>query len=264
LIILTGATGNVGTELVRALASVSERVRVAARNPAAVTAPGMEIVPFDLEDPSTFRPAFQGARAVFLLRPHQVQMDLAGAVEAARCAGVERIVFLSVAGAGHNARVPHRAIEQEIEASGMAWTFLRPNFFMQNLSTIHREDIRGRKDVFVPAGDGRVAYVDVRDIAAVAALCLTQPRAPGAAYELTGPRAIDHAEVASILSRTLGQRITYSSPSPDAFADPFIGEVYASVRAGHMGHVTDDVQHLLGRPAISFEQFAQDYRECWT
>lgn len=281
LVVVTGATGNVGAEVVKNLASTSYQVRIAARDPPAARAAGSlnaEVVPFAFETESTYAPALHGAQALFLMRPRHivdVERYLNPVVDAARRAGVERIVFLSIAGAAYNPRVPHRIVEQHIEASGIAWTFLRADFFMQNLSTVHRLDIRDNDDVFVPAGEGKVAFVDVRDIAAVAARALTQTVHSGQACVLTGPRALDHFEVAKVLTSVLGRPIRYSNPTPQSFLEEllqrgvpqpeaaFITQVYAVVRDGHTGAVADDLQAVLGRPPTTFEQFASDYSDCW-
>jgi uncharacterized protein YbjT (DUF2867 family) len=195
LIVLTGASGNVGTEVLKRLASTGQPVRVAAHHPSATWAGHVEVVPFAFEDPATHAAALRGANALFLLRPRGPS-DVTPLVDAAVQAGVQRVVFLSVSGAASNPHVPHRMVEQRIEATPLVWTFLRANFFMQNLSTVHRADIRERDDVFVPAGDGKVAYIDVRDIADAAVAALTADDHACTAYELTGPDALDHAEVA--------------------------------------------------------------------
>lgn len=275
-ILVTGASGNVGAEVVRRLREAGAAVRVADRRPKAEA--GVESVVFDFGDAATFGPALQGVEKLFLLRPPALadtKRYFVPVIEAARAAGVRHIVFLSLLGAEKNKVVPHAGIEAAILASGVPYTFLRPSFFMQNLSTTHRDDIRDRGDILVPAGRGKTSFIDVRDIAAVAARTLTEPGHENRAYPLTGSEALDYGQVAQILSEVVGRRIVYSNPSIPRFvlhmrrrglAWGFIFVmvgIYTTCRLGLAGGITPDTQRLLGRPPITMRQFAADYRDCW-
>lgn len=121
--------------------------------------------------------------------------------------------FLSLLGAEHNRVVPHYKIEQYLIHAGLADTFLRARFFMKNLNTTHRAEIQQRNEIVVPAGKGKTSFIDVRNIAAVAALALTETGHANQAYDLTGSEALDDDEVAAILSQALGRPITYREPS---------------------------------------------------
>lgn len=280
-ILVTGATGNVGAELIKALHGRGLAVRAAVRNAEKARrqlGADIDYVTFDFRRPETFGPTFAGVRSLFLVRPPDIA-DVAGviapAMRAARQAGVEHVVFLSLLGAERNRVVPHHRIEQLLQASGMAWTFLRASFFLQNLDTTHRADIRDNDEIFVPAGQGRTSFIDVRDIAAVAALALSGPDHRNQAYPLTGDPALSYGDVAQIFSEVLGRPIRYANPSPLSFALrmrarrypwPYIAVmvgIYTTARLGLAASVTPHTTQLLGRPPLSVRQYVQDYQACW-
>ena len=280
-ILVTGAPGNVGTPLVRELLGLGATVRVAARDAeSARTTFGdvVDVVPFDFHDPTTFN-AFDGIDRMFLLRPPTIA-DVDGvigpALDAARDRGVRSAVFLSIQGANRNRLVPHRAIEEHLQRADWRWTFIRAAYFMQNLSTTHAPGIRDRDELAVPAGRGsRTAHVDARDVAAVAARCLTQDGHDGEAYTPTGPAAITYDECAAILSEVLGRPIRYTDPTPWSYwrdmarqgmPRAMIGVtlgIYTAARFGLAAGLTDDVRRIVGRPATDFTTFARDYMLAW-
>ena len=280
-VLVTGATGNVGREVVKALQGRNVRVVAAVTDPEKPEphlAPDTERVRFVFGEEATYAPAFQGVDAVFLLRPPQISDAkhlINPAVDAMRAAGVRAVTFLSVQGAQSNPLVPHHAIEKHLERSGLEYTFLRAAFFMQNLSTTHRDDIRLHDDIMVPAGIGRTAFVDVRDLAAVAALTLTEAGHARRAYELTSDEALTYDEVARILSDVLGRTIRYPHPNVLQFWNRMherrqpmgyvlvMTALYAVAALGKAGHLTDDTRRLLGRDPVTFRQFAQDSAEVW-
>ena len=279
-ILVTGATGNVGAAVVHLLAEGGYAVRAAVRNVATIRAPqsNVEYVPFDFEDPATYAPALSGVRRLFLMRPpalSDTERYVNPVIDAAKAADVEQIVFLSLLGAEKNPVVPHRHVEKYLEASNVAWTFLRASFFMQNLSTTHRDDIRDGDQIFVPAGDGRTSFVDVRDVAAVAVKTLTEDGHRNKAYPLTGSEALTYGEVTQIFTNELGRPITYPRPGALAFAlhmrargmawsfiAVMIG-IYTTARLGLAGMVMPDIAQLLGRAPITMQQFVQDERAAW-
>ncbi len=279
-IVVTGATGTVGSEVVQLLHAARHPVRAAATDPEAARArlgAGVATVEFAFDRPETHGDALHGARALFLMRPPQMADAKAflPTIEAARAAGVEQIAFLSLQGVERNAVVPHHRIEKLVRESGIAWTFLRPSFFMQNLSGVHRDEICRQNRVFVPAGRGRTAFVDARDVAAVAAKILTESGHERQAYELTGSEALGYAEVAGILSEVLGRAIRYDRASalgfwlatrragqPAGFATVMTA-LYTVARLGLAAHLTDTTRELLGREPIAFRQFARDHADVW-
>ena len=277
--LVTGATGNVGSEVVRLLRGFGSPVRAAVRDPGRFQPDGrVEYVPFDFVRPQTYRRALRGVERLFLVRPPAIsktQRYVNPVIDAAKAAGVGHVVFLSLLGAEKNPVVPHRRIEDHLKASGMPYTFLRPSFFMQNLSTFHREDIRERGEIFVPAGRGKTSFVDARDVAAVAARVLTEPGHAYTAYPLTGAEALDYYEVAGTFTDVLGRRIAYPDPSVIRFARAMLRRgfspafvlvmsgIYTTARLGLAGGVTPDTARLLGRPPTTLRRFVEDYRDSW-
>lgn len=279
MIAVIGATGNVGAEVLKSLAAGGKPARALVTSPAKVKErlERAECVRFVFGEPETYGPAFAGAEGLFLMRPPQIA-DAKGlinpAVDAAVAAGVRRIAFLSLQGAERNPVVPHYAVERHLERSGAAFTFLRAAFFMQNLATTHREDIRDG-DLFIPAGSGKTAFIDVRDIAAVAVKALTEPGLENAAPELTGSEALTYFEVAEIVTEVLGRPVTYSNPSNFKFGQTLrkrglplpqilvMEGLYTAAKLGLAGHLTGEVRRILGRDPISFRRFVRDYARVW-
>lgn len=280
-ILVIGAPGNVGTEVVHGLRLAGAQFRIAAYEleeaRQAFSEPS-DIVHFNFLDSATYEDTFTGIDRMFLMRPPQlanVQQQIAPAVRAALTAGVKHIVFLSLQGVERNRFVPHHKIEKLLRESGAAYTFLRASFFMQNLSTTHRAEIRDRAEIGLPVGKARTSLIDTRDIAAVAVRALTESGHEHRAYTLTGAEALTYFEVADIMTAVLGRSIRYTDPSvlnfmrrqlsqghPLGYAIVVSG-LYTLTRLGNAKEVTRDVSDLLGRQPISFEQFVRDYQECW-
>ncbi len=277
-VLVTGSTGNVGAEVVKHLLLGRATVKAALRpgrtgNAVAGTRP----VELDFEEPSTFSAGLDGVDRVFLLRPPQMSDPRAMRpfIDAMKDAAVAQVVFLSVQGAGSNPFVPHHGIEQYLKKSGLAWTFLRPSFFMQNLSTTHRADICERDEVYVPAGNGRTNFIDVADIGEAAAVCLTTPGHDRTAYELTGSEALTYEQVAVILSAACGRPITYPRPSAKEFKSRMkaaghdsefvsvMGSIYAIAKLGMAAGTTDELEKLIGRPPTTLAQWAERSGACF-
>ncbi|CAN5908970.1 SDR family oxidoreductase [soil metagenome] len=284
-ILITGATGNVGLETLRCLSRLAlpatelyAGVPDVAKAREQVQLPGVQVVPLDFARPETVRQALRPIDKVFLLRPPQladVPKYFQPFVAEAKAAGVRHLVFLSLQGVEHNTITPHYKIEQLVLQSGLPYTFLRPSFFMQNLSTTHREEIRERNEIFVPAGDGRTNFVDVRDLGEVAALVLQGEAHINKAYELTCSRAYSYAEIAGILSQVLHREIHYRNPSvfsffwrkwreghPAGFVVVMVA-LYSVARFGKAAGYSPELEQLLGRPPLTFEQFAEDHKGVW-
>ncbi len=224
-ILITGATGNVGREVIRALHARGGAVIRAGMRDVARAAPdlaafdGIELMVFDFADPHTYAPALAGCDALFLLRPPQVTDAFGKLVSQAKAAGVGHIVFLSVQGAENNRFIPHHKTEELLRRSGVPFTLLRPAYFTQNFTTTLHEDLARRHRVFVPAGRARFTLIDVRDIGDVAAVVFLDPgpRHHGQAYALTARYRLNFQQMVDQLSAGLGVPITYVSPSPWRF-----------------------------------------------
>ena len=274
-ILITGATGTVGRSVLAALPqrtdlNIRAGVRDLARGAAALAAfPGVQPVPFDFADPASQDSALTGCDAVFLLRPPQLTDDFGDFIARAGRAGVRHIVFLSVQGAENNRFIPHHKTEQLLINSGLAYTLLRPAYFMQNFTTTLRADLVERHRIFLPAGRARFTLIDVNDIGRVAALVLTEPssRHLGQAYTLTAQYRLTFQQMADQLTAGLGRKITYISPSPwqffwtkkrEGLAPGFILIMlllHYLPRFQAEPPVTDTVAALLGQPPVEFAQF---------
>lgn len=280
--LVTGALGNVGREVAAACAERGLAVRVADLDPVALAArfPQAPAARLDFVDRSTWAPALQGCDAVFLLRPPplaDMRSTLCPFVDAAFAAGVEHVVFLSVSGADRMKWVPHGEVERHLAATGRAFTVLRPGFFAQNFQDAYRRDIVEDGRVFVPAGAGRVAFIDARDIGAVAARVLEQPeRFRGQTLTLTGPRAITFDEAAATLSEVIGARVRYEPATIPAYAYHLLRRrrmpamqvaiqtvLHAGLRRGDAEEVEPTVERILGRRARTFAEYARDGASIW-
>lgn len=278
MILVTGATGKVGSEVVKQLAARGAPVRALVRSPEkarAIAAPGVEIARGDLGDPGSLGAAMEGVEALFLLTPpdpRQVEWQH-NAIEAAKRAGVRHVVKLSAIGASEHAPVQlgrwHWQTEEELKASGLGWTILQPGFFMQNFLGF-APTIQGQ-GAFYSNVNGRVALVDARDIAAVAVAALTEDGHEGQTYVITGGEAISYPEAAEKLSAALGRGVNYveipdeamrsallQAGLPDWFADDLLA-LNAILNAGHAATPTDVVATVAKKEPIRFDQFARDH-----
>ena len=280
MILITGASGNVGKEVLRQITQTDSKVRATFQSPSgAASAPsGVEIAIMDYNTPETVRAALKGVGRVFLVGP---PTQILPALERKAMAEIERsgvrhVVKLSAMG-GRDATYPrqHADSEDYIKSTGVAYTFLRPNGFMQNTVNYNAPTINTQNAFYGCQGDGKVSHVDIRDIAAVAVRTLTESGHEGKIYTLTGPVALSNTEIAQILSDDVGREIHYVDLSPEEFkqallaaglpewsADALI-DLQRLYRAGKASVVTNDVEQLLGRKPNSFEQFARDYRQAF-
>jgi uncharacterized protein YbjT (DUF2867 family) len=280
-ILVTGLTGNVGEAAAEHLLKLGVAVRGAVTDVKRAQTKWegrAELVRFDFLDPATFSSALNGVSSVFLVRPPQLgdPKPLLPFVREAKEAGVRHIVFLSLLGIERNPLPPHYRIEKYVKNSGIPYTFLRPSFFMQNLNTIHREDIRDRGDIFIPAGKAPVSFIDTRDIGEAAAVALTDPEAyANRAFTLTGGEALTYEEAAALFAEALGRTVTYSDPSAGEFRKVMLRRglskdyvnvmiaLYFTTKLGLAKKVTSELETLLGRKPTTLRQYIFDYRDCW-
>jgi len=280
-ILVIGALGNVGSEVVKSLQKIGVPLRAADLFPEKITdrfGAGVEAVAFDFAKPETYPTTFSGIKKMFLLRPPQItniQKMMVPALEAAKAAGVEHIVFLSLIGIEKNTVVPHYKVELWLQTSGLAFTFLRASFFMQNFNTVHRAEIRDQNMIEVPVSTAKSSFLDTRDIGAVAALALTESGHENQAYDLTGSEALDYYQVAELFSEKLGRKITYTNPSLLVFFIRLVRQgtkvifaviqtwLYNNTRKGMADTVTGEVKRLLGRDPTTLKQYIEDYKSSW-
>jgi uncharacterized protein YbjT (DUF2867 family) len=279
-ILVIGALGNVGAEVVTHILANGGQVRAADLDPQKISeryGATVESVRFDFTDPATYQAAFTGVEKMFFMRPPQItniQRDMVPAMDAAKRAGVKYVVFLSLIGIEKTPYVPHYKVETYLRESNFHTTFLRSSFFMQNLNTVHRAEIRDRNEIFVPVGRAKTSFIDARDIGSVAAVALLNGHA-GKNYDLTGAEALDYWEVARIMSEALGRKITYRNPNPLRFFFASLRRgvglafalvttsLYTSTRFGMADIVTDEVEKITGRKPITLRKYVLDYKEHW-
>jgi uncharacterized protein YbjT (DUF2867 family) len=276
--LVTGGTGLIGSEVLRLLSQSGGAACALTRSPQkAKSMPGITWIAGDLAKPDTLTAAFRGAKTLFL--NSAISEDLVAlqnnGVAAARAAGVKHIVKLSAFGASDHSKAPiclmHYQVEKEIQQSGMEWTMLRPHHFMQNLLPqapyISKEGV-----VYSASGDGKIPYIDARDIAAVAAVILTKPGHDGKKYVITGSEALSYRQAAEIIGRTIGKPLRFVDETPEQSRarrqregyPPKIIESALAISAyqragGKTETITSVVADLTGRPPRTFADFAREH-----
>lgn len=227
-ILITGATGNIGLELIRLLTAIdpSDRIVAGVRNIEKAKStlksyPNLEYVPFDFEDAETFDMSLKGIDRVFLLRPpHISDVDkyFKPLVSAIKKNNIQQIVFLSVQGAEKSKVIPHNKIERLIQESGMNYIFLRPSYFMQNLTTTLMGDIKVKREIILPAGKARFNWIDIENIAEAAAILLVNfEKYKDQALEITGLENENFEKVTSQINTIVERPIVYRNVSPFTF-----------------------------------------------
>ncbi|GAA1113504.1 SDR family oxidoreductase [Arthrobacter flavus] len=280
-ILVTGATGTVGSAVVRHLLGRGEQVIAGVHDRAAraevpeaaqVRAFTFGAAPAELEE------AFEGVDRLFLMRPPaiaDVRSMLFPVIDAAQRTGIRQIAFLSLQGVQMNRKTPHHAVEEYLRQIRAPYTFLRPNFFMQNLSTTYAEPIRTRGEIFVPAGRARIAFIDARDVGRVAAAVLSEPGHLRKAYTLSGERSMTYWQVAQVMTEVLGRPIQYDRPSEDDYLSRLVTDgasedyiavqkmIHKVVRLNLSALPNRAVRKISGQPATPLRQFVSDFRTVW-
>jgi len=272
--LVIGAHGTVGSELVRRLGERGVPVlRATHRTP---TEPDQ--VQLDLSSGAGVDAALAQADRAFLLSPpgHANQHELLNPlIDAAKAHDLKKVVLMSAMGANADDQIPLRRAELHLERSGLNWNVIRPNWFMQNFNSYWLGGIAGQGKIMLPVGRAKGSFIDARDIAAVAAELLTTERFDDREFDLTGAEALDHDQVAAILSKVSGRSIRYEEIAPAVMLPALVGaglpKPYAefllvildAFKAGHAERVTDAVSTITGRPPIAFERYAMDYRSAW-
>ena len=278
MILLTGATGRVGSAAGKALARAGVPFRVLVRDPAklAFDPDAAEIVQGDLSDPAIVKQVLHGvSRALIVMGNHPEQSKLERQFASlAADAGVSHLVKVSSMEAAPDATATlpknHYGTEQHIAALGVDWTFLRPNYYMQNM-LMYAGAIARTNSFALPLGTAKTAMIDARDVGEVAAVVLTGEGHVGQAYRLTGPAMMDFHEVAAHMSAVLARPVSYVAQSPEAFREVLgqfiqsawqldaVCELFAEIAAGSLEEQTSTTADLLGRPAIDLETFTQQF-----
>jgi len=276
MILVTSATGNVGKAIVQELIDVGADFRIGARNTEKARAlGGGEVVTLDFTQPATFDAALRGVKRLFTLLPPgtpRLHPQVMSFLDRARTLGVRHVVYSSGMGVERQPADPMRQIERHIETSGLTYTLLRPNWFMQNFND-WMQPMVARGEIVLPVGDAKTSYIDVRDIAAVTVPILLHGGHENTAYTLTGPEPLSHAEIAAKLSAVVGHPVVHASPPVDedlkaqraqGVAQAEIDTLtwlYADMRSGFTAQVTPHVAALTGRPPITFDRYLIDYAD---
>ncbi len=282
VITVTGSTGTIGSELVRLLSAARAPTRAVHRS-AKNTQPlrGVVWLRADLRDETVLEPVLAGTTRLFLLSGNDVGFGKLqiGTIRAAERLGVEHVVKLSALGASDHSNSTiareHWEVEQALEQSTMTWTLLRPHAFMQNWLGDVAESVRAEGAIYSPIADGKVPFIDTRDIAAVAAEVMLNAEAHvGRRYFLTGGEAVGLAEVAATLSDVIGKTVTYRPISmdeararmeardiPAQLIDAMLAIAKYQKAGGATSKVSDTVQRILGRPPRTIRDFARDYAD---
>lgn len=282
MILITGATGTNGREILKALATlgVDAKAMVRSIDNADDLPHGITAVAGDFDDDSSLAKALVGVERAFLLTPstERAEEQQLRFVDAAARAGVKRLVKLSQLAADPNSPVRflryHAAVEARIRGSSMEWTFVRPNLFMQGMLQFAGM-IRDKGMIAAPIGDARVSVVDVRDNAAVAVAALTEDGHEGRTYTLTGPEALTHADMAERLGAATGRKIAFVDASEDDMRQAMAGvkmpewqiegliEDYAHYSRGEAAVIATGVRDATGREPRGFNDFAHDYADAF-
>lgn len=271
--LIFGARGTVGSELAALLQAAGHTVLKATRAPLAA-----EEVRLDLATGQGLEAAFERADQVFFMvppghvNPHEL---LAAPIDAARRRGVRKAVLMSAMGADADPSSPWRQAELQLARSGVPFNVVRPNWFMQNFHTFWLQPILASGRIQLPLGQARGSLIDARDIAASAAALLLRSDLDGQAFDLTGAEALDHDEIAGILSRVAGREIVYEDIPPEAMgaglraaglpADyaAFLLTILGFFKQGYSARITEAVQALTGRAPRRFEDYARDHQAAW-
>ncbi|MGM0898534.1 MAG: SDR family oxidoreductase [Bacillota bacterium] len=279
-ILVTGASGNVGKHVVEELLEKGERVVVAGTNLPKLKKlfnEEVDAVYFDFTDKDSYGSALQNVDRVFLMRPPHLGKpeDLYPFIDAMKSRNIQLVSFLSLMGVETNTIPPHHKIEKYIEEAGIPFAHIRPSFFMQNLSGVHSVEIKEANEVFIPAGRSKTSFIDTEDIGLSVATVLHLPnKYKNTAHTITGPEALDYYQVADILSKVTGRKITYVKPGYLKYRRHYIQNrgldkgyvnvtvaLYFMTRMGKAKDVTDDFFKLTGRDPHSFEEFSQAHKE---
>lgn len=279
MILVTGATGKVGSALVEQLQAQGTPFRALVHSDASyerLTGRGLETMQVDVQD-ADLTPAFAGIDRLFLLtpsRPDQAEIERR-LVDAARQAGVGHVVKQSALGAddpGVSLFSAHLEVEGYIRASGLLYTFLRPNLFMQNLGAVDAPLIKQQNAIFNAAGDGRMSFIDTHDIASVALAALQGDQHSSQTFELTGPEALSYSDAADKLTALLGHRVNYVPLDDAAYRGALesaglsswyaggLSDLYRFYREGKAAAVTNVVERVTGRAARTLDAYLAEHR----
>ncbi len=278
--LIIGATGNVGKELVKLLPSAGIPFILGVRNvqkAKEMFEPGHTLVPFDYDQQDTYKPALEEVEKLFMVAPPIAEGALHKAytlIDAAQKVGIKHLVFISASAIEVDAQLPLGQIEKYITQSSLPYTILRPTWFMQNFSN-WAATTAGTGAFYLPAGEGKAAFIDTRDIAMVAAKVLADGAYLNQTLLLTGPQLLNHNEVAQAIGQAIGRQVAYIPVKDEdyiatliqygqskEFAE-FLVYIFSMIRDGKEARNTTTVEEIIGRKPVSITQYAQEYAHSW-
>jgi uncharacterized protein YbjT (DUF2867 family) len=284
MLLLTGVTGKTGGASAQALLKKGVPLRAIVRNAekaAALKAAGVELVIGDVTDRAVLEKAMAGVDKALMVCPNgEKQLDIEKQfVDVAKQAGVKHIVKMSSMEATPTAKVPiakiHYASEQYLQQSGLDWTMIKPNFFMQNFLG-SAGTIKEQGKFFLPMGQGKTVMIDTRDVGACVAAAMTGTGHAGQAYELSGPEVLSFADAAARMSTALGRTIQYVPVPMDSYRQTLarfltsewhlnaVCALFQEIADGQPLHLTENVKKLTGKAPTSLEQFIRDHQAVFT
>lgn len=288
MIVITTPSGTVGSEVVKLLTTHTPVLpfRVVTRNISKIQqqyGEQIDVVRCDFDEPDSWPAALKDIRILFLVvpkpQPKLIRERIQPFIDAAIQAGCQHIIYQSVPHADKQKMLPHYALERYIETTNVSYTMLRPSYFMQNLcgkNSTHGVDIATRHEIFIPAGRGRISFIDTYDVAeAVVKVCERPDEHLNKGYLLTGPQSLDLFAVARIFSDVLEEPVHYTNPSIPRFWSRmkqrgvpldlllFMIAEYTFIRFGQGGFLSDDLEKLLGRKPTAVQEFVVKNRERW-
>ena len=273
--LVIGASGQIGSEVVRLIKAEGQRVRATtSKKPKEA-----ESVQLDLATGEGLREAFAGVDRAFILSPppyadqHKILSPL---IQEAKRRGLKKVVLMTAYGANAVETSPFRRAEIELEKSGLNYNIVRPNWFMQNFASYWVQGIKDQGKILLPAGTAKTSFIDTKDVAAVIAKLLTSDALNNKAFDLTGPEALDHSQIAKAISEVTGRKIEYveiepsdlkkgllSAGLPEDYSD-FLLMILSFLKQGYNAGVTDTVKEILGREPHTFLQVAKENKLAWT
>jgi len=275
-ILVTGASGNVGSYVIKELLNMNEDVVAAGTNKEKLEkmfGDTVDKVKLDFTNPETFENALIDIDRVFLMRPPHLGKpeNLYPFIDFIKSKDIKLISFLSLMGVENNTIPPHHKIEKRIEESKIPYAHIRPGFFMQNLSGIHAKEIKEDNEIFVPAGRSKTSFIDAADIGLSIAKLLNNPKKyKNTKHTISGPQALDYYEIAKILSEVTSRKIKYKKPSFLRYWYHYVMKrgldkkyvnvtvaLYFMTRMGTAEKVTDEFQQLTGKKPRTFKEFAK-------
>ena len=270
-IAVTGATGQVGRELVRYLQqnNIDNRLLVRDLKKASLLAhPSSRLVSFDYRKSETYAPALKSANRLFLVCDILLVAEAESLLNSAKEAGIKQIVMMSGIGADKSKIHALARLEKIVEASGIPYIALRANWFFQNFGSFFREMVTDKRELSFPDAKTPISFVDSRDIAEVAFYFLTHPIPQSTAYDITGPESLTHQDVADLFSKHLPYKVTYKQLSEKeakeelGWDDEWL-HLFKDIRDGFASQVSNSVQKILERTPRRFETYILENRSLW-